>query len=125
MAGGMYMHTSIIIAENAHEAEDATKARLKKAYGGFQTVNRVKIHTPNRGISLRIEDIQSNNEYPLTIYGYREKDGESYQILVPIVTSGDYSETTETLKELLEYCEIECDGINERAFDQRVIYRKK
>ena len=53
MAGGMYMHTSIIIAENAHEAEDATKARLKKAYGGFQTVNRVKIHTPNRGISLR------------------------------------------------------------------------
>ena len=119
------MHTSIIIAENAHEAEDATKARLKKAYGGFQTVNRVKIHTPNRGISLRIEDIQSNNEYPLTIYGYREKDGESYQILVPIVTSGDYSETTETLKELLEYCEIECDGIHERAFNQKVIYRRK
>ena len=66
MAGGIDMHTSIIIAETAYEVEDATKARLKKAYGGFQTVNRVKIHTPNRGISLRIEDIQVKNEYPLT-----------------------------------------------------------
>ena len=73
---------------------------------------------------MRIEDIQVKNEYPLTIYGYREKDGESYQILVPIVTSGDYSETTEVLKELLQYCEIECDGIHERAFNQKVIYRR-
>ena len=105
------MHTSIIIATTAHEVEDAMKARLKKSYGGFQTVNRVKIHTPNKGISLRTEDIQS-------------KDGESYQILVPIVTSGDYSETTEALKELLEYCEIECDGIHEKTFNQKVVHRR-
>ena len=88
------MHTSIIIATTAHEVEDATKARLKKSYGGFQTVNRVKIHTPNIGISLRIEDIQVKNEYPLTIYGYREKDGESYQILVPIVGNHRNSQGT-------------------------------
>jgi len=119
------VHTSIITATTAHEVEDATKARLKKSYGGFQTVNRVKIHTPNKGISLRTEDIQSKDEYPLTIYGYSEKDGESYQILVPIVTSGNYSETTETLKELLEYCEIECDGIYEKTFNQKVVYRRR
>lgn len=119
------MHQSIIIETTAHEVEDATKARLKKSYGGFQTANRVKIHTPNKGISLRTEDIQSKDEYPLTIYGYSEKDGESYQILVPIVTSGNYSETTETLKELLEYCEIECDEIYEKTFNQKVVYRRR